>query len=117
MSKRLFALVALFFCVQLSFAAWDGSVKIPKAVATTEGSSYEITSPEELIGFLDSIVPANAAELSLKAHLKNDIVFGADTSKLSTKKWVRHSGFTYFSGDFDGRGHTIYGMNADKALF
>ena len=54
MSKRWFALVALFMLVQVSFAAWDGSVKIPKTVKTGGVEYYEITSPEELIGFLDS---------------------------------------------------------------
>ncbi len=117
MSRRLFAFIALFAFVQVSFAAWSGSAKIPKVVKSDGQDYYEITTPEEFVGFLDSIVPANSGKENLKAYLKNDIVFGADTSKLSSKKWVRKPSYSYFSGEFDGRGHTVYGLNAEKAMF
>ena len=117
MFKRWFALVALFMLVQVSFAAWDGSVKIPKTVKTGGVEYYEITSPEELIGFLDSVTTKNMGKPSLKTYLKNDIVFGADTSKLCSKRWVRSGRSEYFEGDFDGKGHTIYGLNAERSLF
>ena len=117
MSKRLFAFIALFFFVQVSFAAWDGSVKIPKTVKSGGVEYYEITSPEELIGFLDSVTFANLGKETLRAYLKNDIVFGADTSKLCAKRWNRPYRLEYFSGDFDGRGHTIYGLNSERPMF
>ena len=50
MTKRLFAFIALFVFVQASFAAWDGSQKIPKTVMQNDTLFYEITSPEELVG-------------------------------------------------------------------
>ena len=117
MSKRRLAFIALFMLVQVSFAAWDGSVKIPKTVKTGGVEYYEITSPEELIGFLDSVTTKNMGKASLRAYLKNDIVFGADTSKLCSKRWVRSERSEYFEGDFDGKGHTIYGLNAERSLF
>ncbi len=117
MSKRWLAFIALFMLVQVSFAAWDGSVKIPKKVKTGDLEYYEITSPEELIGFLDSVTTANMGKPSLRAYLKNDIVFGADTSKLCSKRWERGNRSEYFEGDFDGKGHTIYGLNAERSLF
>lgn len=117
MSKRWLAFIALFMLVQVSFAAWDGSVKIPKKVKTGNLEYYEITSPEELIGFLDSVTFANSGKESLRAYLKNDIVFGADTSKLCDKRWNRSYRLEFFSGDFDGRGHTIYGLNSERPMF
>ena len=117
MSKRRLAFIALFMLVQVSFAAWDGSVKIPKTVKTGGVEYYEITSPEELIGFLDSVTTKNTGKASLRAYLKNDIVFGSDTSKLCSKRWVRSERNEFFEGDFDGKGHTIYGLNAERSLF
>ena len=49
MSKRLFTLMLLFAFVQVSFAAWNGSAKIPKVVKSDGQDYYEITSPEELV--------------------------------------------------------------------
>ncbi len=117
MLKRIYAAVLLLVFAQVSYAAWDGSVKIPKTVKTGGVEYYEITSPEELIGFLDSVTTKNMGKPSLRAYLKNDIVFGADTSKLCSKRWVRSDRNEYFEGDFDGKGHTIYGLNAERSLF
>lgn len=117
MLKRIYAAVLLLVFAQVSYAAWDGSVKIPKTVKTGGVEYYEITSPEELIGFLDSVTTKNVGDASLRAYLKNDIVFGSDTSKLCSKRWVRSERNEFFEGDFDGRGHTIYGLNAERSLF
>ena len=76
MLKRIYAAVLLLVFAQVSYAAWDGSIKIPKTVKTGGVEYYEITSPEELIGFLDSVTMANMGKESLRAYLKNDIVFG-----------------------------------------
>ena len=100
MSKRLFTLMLLFAFVQVSFAAWNGSAKIPKVVKSDGQDYYEITSPEELVGFLDSLVKSTGYDESLKAYLKNDIVFGTDTSKLCSKKWVRNPNQGLFQGLF-----------------
>ena len=119
MSKKFYAAVAIMVatCAQVSLAAWDGSAKVPKVVEKDGQNFYEITSPEELIGFLDSVLVGKAGDESLKAYLKNDVVFGADTSKLCEKHWVRNKEQSMFTGEFDGRGHSIYGLNAENALF
>ena len=119
MSKKFYAAVAIMVatCAQVSLAAWNGSAKVPKVVEKDGQNFYEITSPEELIGFLDSVLVGKAGDESLKAYLKNDVVFGADTSKLCEKRWVRNKEQSMFTGDFDGRGHSIYGLNAENALF
>lgn len=119
MSKKFYAAVAIMVatCAQVSLAAWDGSAKVPKVVEKDGQNFYEITSPEELIGFLDSVLVGKAGDESLKAYLKNDVVFGVDTSKLCEKRWVRNKEQSMFTGDFDGRGHSIYGLNAENALF
>ncbi|WP_295685201.1 hypothetical protein [uncultured Fibrobacter sp.] len=109
--------LALAVFAQFSFAAWDGSAKIPKTVGSGDSIYYEITSPEELVGFLDSVVVAQDSNASIRAYLKNDIVFGSDTSKLCSKLWSRSTAQGAFWGEFDGRGYTIYGLNADKPFF
>ena len=118
--KKVFSFaVVLILAVfaQLSFAAWDGSAKIPKLVDSGSSAYYEITSPEELVGFLDSVIAAHNSNMDIRAYLKNDIVFGSDTSKLCSKRWNRSTVQGMFGGEFDGRGHTIYGLNAEKPLF
>ena len=111
--RKWLAVCAVSILAQVSFAAWNGTAKLPKVVS----GAYEITSPEELIGFLDSIAPANGGDESLRAYLKNDIVFGDDTTKLCSKRWTRNEQQNLFTGVFDGKGHTIYGLNAENALF
>lgn len=115
-SVRIFiAFVAIL--VACSYAAWDGTSKVPKVVKDGGADYYEITSPAELIGFLDSVLVNKGGDESLKAYLKNDIVFGADTSKLCEKRWVRNEEQSLFTGEFDGRGHSIFGLNAENSLF
>lgn len=109
--------LALAVFAQFSFAAWDGSAKIPKTVGSGDSIYYEITSPEELVGFLDSVIAAQNSDMDIRAYLKNDIVFGSDTSTLCSKRWNRSDVQGAFGGEFDGRGHTIYGLNAEKSLF
>jgi hypothetical protein len=109
--------LALAVFAQFSFAAWDGSAKIPKVVGGGDSIYYEITSPEELVGFLDSVIAAQNSDMDIRAYLKNDIVFGSDTSKLCSKRWNRSDVQGAFGGEFDGRGYTIYGLNAEKSLF
>ena len=116
MVRRLLALIAVLVFAQASFAAWDGSAKIPKTVKQNDTLFYEITSPEELIGFLDSVIAAPGENYDQNAYLKNDIVFGADTSALCEKVWQRGDASLFLS-TFDGRGHTIYGINATNSLF
>lgn len=116
MTKRLFAFIALFVFVQASFAAWDGSQKIPKTVMQNDTLFYEITSPEELVGYLESVL-ADEDIYKVHAYLKNDIVFGADTGKLCEKVLDHQKQKAYFQSTFDGRGHSIYGLNAVNPLF
>ena len=119
MSRNIYSAVAFMVAAlaQVSMAAWGGSAAIPKVVKDGESNYYEITSPEELIGFLDSVLVNKGGDESLKAYLKNDIVFGADTSKVCEKRWYRNENQSLFTGDFDGRGHSIYGLNAENSLF
>ncbi len=119
MSRKFYAVVAFFVVAlaQTSFAAWDGSAKVPKVTEKDGQKIYEITSPAELIGFLDSVVVTTTDSRYVRAYLKNDIVFGADTTKLCEKKWTRNPDQIQYSGEFDGRGHSIYGLNANRALF
>ena len=119
MPRNIYSVVAFLVAslAQFTLAAWDGSAAIPKVVKDGGSSYYEITSPAELIGFLDSVVVGKAGDESLKAYLKNDIVFGADTTKLCEKQWVRNKEQSMFTGDFDGRGHSIYGMNSQNSMF
>lgn len=115
MFKRIYA-VLLLVLAQISFASWDGSAKVPKTVTVGDSVYYEISTPEELIGYIDIVQPDYSGNTSQGAYLKNDIVFGADTSKLCEKKWER-VGAASFWQVFDGRGHTIYGLNATNSLF
>ena len=117
MPQKFFITVALLVAVfvQFSMAAWDGSKKTPKKVTQNDTLFYEITSPEELIGFLDDVRAADDM-YKVNAYLKNDIVFGADTSKLSDKVFDFENG-KYFQSTFDGRGHTIYGLKSVHPLF
>ena len=119
MPRNIYSVVAFFVAslAQFTLAAWDGSAAIPKVVKDGGSSYYEITSPAELIGFLDSVLVGKAGDETLKAYLKNDIVFGADTSKLCEKQWVRNKEQSMFTGDFDGRSHSIYGLNAQNSMF
>ena len=112
MHKKISAFLLLFVLAQVSFAAWDGSAKIPQVV----DGSYEITSPEELVGYLETVL-AEEDIYKVSAYLKNDIVFGADTSKLCDKVLDHQKQKAYFQSTFDGRGHTIYGLNAVNPLF
>ena len=117
MFQKFFVTVALLVAVftQFSMAAWDGSKKTPKKVTQNDTLFYEISSPEELIGFLDDVRVAEDM-YKVNAYLKNDIVFGADTSKLSDKVFDFENG-KYFQSTFDGRGHTIYGLKSVHPLF
>ena len=116
MSKSLCTAVAVMVATwaQVSLAAWDGSAKVPKVVEKDGQNFYEITSPEELIGYLDSSISSLD---KYDAYLKNDIVFGSDTSKVCVKQWVRSSEQGALLNLFDGRGHTIYGLNALYPMF
>ncbi len=117
MLKKWCFAVALLVFVQVSFAAWSGSSKLPKVVKSGGQDYYEISTPEELVWFLDSATVLKQYDETLRAYLKNDIVFGSDTSKLCSKKWVRNKNQSLFQGLFDGRGHTVYGLNAENSMF
>ena len=60
MLRKSYPLEALLLAVlvQFSFAAWNGSAQKPQRVVVNDTSYYEITSPEELIGYLDSVLPS-----------------------------------------------------------
>lgn len=100
-----------------SFAAWDGTSKNPASITRNDSVFYQITSPEELIGYLENIVNIDDIAVKKNAILKNDIVFGKDTASLSTKIWKISVDQKTFSSNFDGNGKTIYGLNAAQSLF
>ena len=54
--RKWLAVCAVSALAQLSFAAWDGTAKLPKVVS----GAYEITSPEELIGYAKAEVMRQA---------------------------------------------------------
>lgn len=97
-----------------SFAAWDGSAKAPERVTRNDSLFYEITSPEELVGYLENL---NSSPDSAHAYLKNDIVFGTDTSSLSTVLRQSSKLASYLNSVFDGQGHSIYGYRAVGGVF
>ena len=108
------AVVALAMLVSQAFAAWDGSSKVPIRVSRNDSLFYEITSPEELIGYLTTLTSAPG---EAHAYLKNDIVFGSDTASLSPVFRAQKSNVPYLNSVFDGRGHTIYGYYSSKGVF
>ena len=108
------AVVALAMLVSQAFAAWDGSSKVPIRVSRNDSLFYEITSPEELIGYLATLTSAPG---EAHAYLKNDIVFGSDTASLSPVFRAQKSNVPYLNSVFDGQGHTIYGYYSSKGVF
>ncbi len=95
MSKRLFAFIALFVFVQVSFAAWSGSAKLPKVVKSDGQDYYEITTPEELVWFLDSATVLREYDETLRAYLKNDIVLAR-----TRRSFVLKNGFEIRTSPF-----------------
>ncbi len=117
--KKILIFIAAF--ASCSLAAWNGQVSetAPAVIETVEGSEYEafanliyeISTPEELAWFADQVNNQDNAEIV--GVLKNDIVFGEDTSLVSEYPWVPigRDNTTPFRGSFDGAGHRIYGLN------
>ena len=108
------AVVALAMLVSQAFAAWDGSSKVPIRVSRNDSLFYEITSPEELIGYLATLTSSPG---EAHAYLKNDIVFGSDTASLSPVFRAQKSNVPYLNSVFDGQDHTIYGYYSSKGVF
>lgn len=98
------------------FAAWDGTAVLPKSVMEEGKEIYEITTPEELIGFRQMV---DTTYSFINVRLKNDIVFGKDTLSLSEIPWIQNDLTHYqtYMESFDGQGHTIYGLKSDLPLF
>ena len=119
MPRKFYTVVALLVAIlaQYSLAAWDGTKKIPKTVTRNDSLFYEITSPEEFVGYFDEVLLTEPVS-GVHAYLKNDIVFGADSSKLSDKVLnFKRKSFHYFNSVFDGCGHFIYGLRSVHSLF
>lgn len=110
-----FSIIAL---ASFSLAAWDGTSKIPSPITRNDSVFYQITTPEELIGYLEEVVNYTVDARKKNAILKNDIVFGDDTASLSTKIWNYNTQTqNNFNSVFDGNNKTIYGLNATHSMF
>jgi len=107
--------VAILLAAVNAFAAWDGSYVTPKLVTQGDSTFYEISTPEEFAGFLKMLPEASTHPV--KAALKNDIVFGKDTSSISELKLNRFTDNIADDVYFSGNNKTIYGVNSDRSLF
>lgn len=67
-------------------AGWDGTSKTPKQMLIDDTLYFAITSPEELVGYLDLLIQKNGLA---RGALMNDISFGKDTATLSKRKLER----------------------------
>jgi hypothetical protein len=109
---RIFAVLLVTFASG-AFAAWDGSASATApATRTIDGKVfYEISTAADLAWFAGQTNgPQNPTVVN--AILTNDIVFGGDTSSVSSKAWTPVGLYQMFSykGTFDGNGKTIYGL-------
>jgi len=87
--------------------AWDGTTgEVPPEVDNT----ISISTPAELSAFANSVN-------SGKSYSGKTVKLTADIN-LDNQNWTpigACNSTAYFQGVFDGQGHTIYGLNVDKA--
>lgn len=116
--KKTKVALSVLALASFSLAAWDGSSKIPTPITRNDSVFYQITTPEELIGYLEEVVNYTVDARKKNAILKNDIVFGKDTATLSTKIWDFNTRTqSEYNSLFNGNNKTIYGLNATHSMF
>ena len=89
-------------------AAWTGTSVEPASTKTIDGKKfYVISNPDELAWFA---IQVNNGNSEINAVLKNDIIFGNDTSASCGHSWMPiGNDEKIFNGIFDGAKHTIGG--------
>ncbi len=120
-------LISVIPCVALSAAA-DGETITPDtswyltdgAVTDTTKTEYEITTPEQLLGFAQIIANStfnntfNGKTVKLGADIDLNPGWSADSYKTVADKptnvWPAMTAGVDFAGTFDGQGHTISGV-------
>lgn len=91
-------------------ANWNGSTRVPESTKKIDGKTfYVITSAEELAWFAAQV---NMGKTTINAQLANDILFGKDTSSITSTVWtmIGKSSSARFAGAFDGQGYVVYGL-------
>ncbi len=84
--QKLLRLLVLCLSVSLYAANWTGSTSEPKSTKEIDGKTfYVITSAEELAWFAAQV---NAGKTAINAQLANDILFGKDTSSITSTVWT-----------------------------
>lgn len=92
-------------------AAWSGKAEKPlcneEAIIAYGIYQCEISTPEQLAGLAEQLdTLAEVPTISLT--LASDLVFGDDSTSVSEFEWKP---IAKFSGEFNGNGHTISGLN------
>ena len=134
MLRVVIALFSVAVSVSSVFAAWDGSSEIPPirdSVFVTEIGEitipyYHISTPEQLTGFAELVNTLGPDDVdstgkiirygAFYAVLDNDIVFGNDAASISEHSWepIGDAEGLISTLEFDGKGHTIYGLNIES---
>ena len=98
--------------VSLAADIWSGGIAQVIPAQTNDGS-YIIQTAEDLAWFA-SQVNGDAGNATMKAILQNDIYLNDVESEENFKEWTPIGDYAsngrVFSGLFDGKGHTIYGL-------
>ena len=92
-------------------AAWSGKAEKPlcneEAIIAYGIYQCEISTPEQLAGLAEQL--DTLAEVpTITLTLASDLVFGDDSTSVSEFEWKP---IAKFSGEFNGNGHTISGLN------
>ncbi len=120
--KRLHKILVCIMAVIMSLTAtsvtafaadfWSGTASVVRPSQTNDGF-YLIQSGEDLAWFAEQ-VNADAGNATLKARLTQDIYLNDVESGENVKFWTPIANYSensrVFSGIFDGKGFTIYGL-------
>ena len=94
-----------FWVLALAAAAFAGAAITPETPSKDADGCYAISTAEELFGFAD-IVNTSATHDEC-GKLTANIIVNKPGQEDGTVKWEPIS---FFSGSFDGQGHTIEGL-------
>lgn len=97
--------------VSLAADIWTGDIAQVIPAQSNDGS-YLIQTAEDLAWFANQ-VNSDAGNATMKARLMNDIYLNDIDTWENLKQWTPIGDFSQgrvFSGLFDGKGHTIYGL-------
>ncbi len=88
---------------KLTEGAWDGKTKTEP---TKNGDVYQVTNGAEMAW----VVAESENKKDIKAELVNDIELGGYV-------WVAKASSSNYTFQFDGKGHTVSGLNGTRGLF